>query len=105
MLTHELFDPAAYTGSSFASPGRSPADTSRHRDMALVEWWVLASAHWLAATQPSSFSTTAASWGLGPGGHMERADLPGGTLWRADWDSSNCSDAATADLYKDAAQL
>ena len=42
------------------SPRRGAAATARHRDMALVEWWILASAQWLATTLHSSYSNTAA---------------------------------------------
>jgi hypothetical protein len=52
------------------------ADATRlHGDMALAEWWVLASATWLQSHSGTSFSDTAAGWGLGPGGHMERIDV------------------------------
>jgi hypothetical protein len=43
--------------------------------MALVEWWILANSHWLISHAGTSYSDSAAGWGLGPKGVMERLDV------------------------------
>ena len=79
------------------SPARGVHATRKHRDMALVEWWILANAQWLATTRYSSFSATAAAWGLGPGGRMERMELHGRPVFRIDWSRDDCRAAGAAD--------
>jgi hypothetical protein len=79
------------------SPARGDHATRKHRDMALVEWWILANAQWLATTRYSSYSATAAAWGLGPGGRMERMELHGRPVFRIDWSRDDCRAAGAAD--------
>ena len=79
------------------SPARGAHATRKHRDMALVEWWILANAQWLATTRYSSYSATAAAWGLGPGGRMERMELHGRPVFRIDWSRDDCRAAGAAD--------
>jgi hypothetical protein len=79
------------------SPARGGDATRKHRDMALVEWWILANAQWLATTRYSSYSATAGAWGLGPGGRMERMELHGRPVFRIDWARDDCRAAGAAD--------
>jgi hypothetical protein len=89
---------------SVVRPERSAAATRRHFDMSLVEWWVLANAQWLATTRHSSFSETAAYWGLGPGGRMERLELHGRPVFRVDWGAADgCRFVGAADPAQAAA--
>jgi hypothetical protein len=82
---------------------RSEAATQRHNDMSLVEWWILANAQWLATSRYSSYPATAMAWGLGPGGHMERAEIHGRPVFRTDWTRDDCAPARAADPAQAAA--
>jgi hypothetical protein len=67
-----------------------------HHDMGLVEWWIIANAHWLVVGRSSNFPVTAGMWGLGPGGRMERYDH-GGSLFRVDWQGGECKETGAFD--------
>ena len=87
-------------GIHVVSPPRSAEATLRHRDMSLAEWWVLGSAQWLATTRHSSFSNTAAWFGLGPAGRMERFELNARPVPRVDWSAAGppaCRTVGAAD--------
>jgi hypothetical protein len=73
---------------------RAAAQRERAADLSKVEWWVLANAQWLVMSPAfSTFSASAAAWGLGPGGRMERADPDTGPpAFRADWMSDSDAD-------------
>ena len=60
---------------------------------------------WLVAAGHSSFSATAAAWGLGPGGRMERFDAAAGlgTARRLDWEAPPCTVVGAADPSQAAA--
>jgi hypothetical protein len=88
---------------SLARPARGEQAERQHRSLALAEWWVLANAQWLATTRYSSYSATAAAWGLGPGGRMERAELHGRSVFRIDWARDDCRAAGAADPAQAAA--
>ena len=54
-------------------------------------------AQWLATTRYSSFSATAAGWGMGPGGRMERVELHCRPILRFDWGREDCGAVGAAD--------
>lgn len=61
--------------SHVAQVDRSDLAAELHGTMAIVEWWILAHAHWLVGHSGTSFSETASGVGLGPLGVMERFDM------------------------------
>jgi hypothetical protein len=82
---------------------RSRSATEKHTDMSLVEWWILGNAQWLATTRYSSYPATAAVWGMGPGGKMERVEIHGRPVFRTDWTRDDCGPARAADPAQAAA--
>jgi hypothetical protein len=88
---------AGGTPPTLADPARDAKATQRHADMAMVEWWALASAQWLVTEGTSSFAVTAGSWGLGPGGRMERMDSGPLATFRIHWERDDCPPAGAAD--------
>lgn len=81
---------------------KSPEAEEMYANMAMVEWWILANSHWLLSHIGTSYSETAATFGLGPRGVMERFDFAGGgdytsTEHRIDWSGKNCKPMGAAD--------
>lgn len=79
-----------------------PGSTQKHAIMALVEWWILGNANWLQSHVGTSYSDTAAGWGLGPGSVMERMDIVQGenhvqSIHRRDWTRNVCQPVGAAD--------
>lgn len=73
-----------------------------HGNMAMAEWWILANSNWLLSHSGTSFSETAATFGLGPRGVMERFDFltyeeSFETQFRIDWTSGSCDNYGAAD--------
>ena len=52
---------------------------------------------WLVTTRYSSYPATAAAWGLGPGGRMERYELHGQPVRRLDFERPGCPAVGAAD--------
>jgi len=81
---------------------KSPEAEEMYANMAMVEWWILANSHWLLSHIGTSYSETAATFGLGPRGVMERFDFAQGgdytsTEYRIDWNSKSCKPMGAAD--------
>jgi len=66
----------------------------KQSQLAMAEWWAMANSNWLMMNAGTSFSTTAASFGLGPTGVMERFDYHemGNIIsaFRPDWEGDVC---------------
>jgi hypothetical protein len=87
---------------SVANVDRSGDSQEAHGNMAMVEWWILANANWLMGHSGTSYSETAAGYGLGPKGNMERMDMVHGknhasTSFRRDWEGNACTIVGAAD--------
>jgi hypothetical protein len=76
-----------------ARPARDKNESELRANMALVEWWIIAQAHWLFSNGQTYYSRTAASLGLGPLGAMERYDSNdrAGSVFRRDWELDACT--------------
>lgn len=81
---------------------KSDKASEMHGNMAMAEWWILANSNWLLSHSGTSFSETAATFGLGPSGVMERFDFlhqkeSYSTQFRIDWMNNNCDILRAAD--------